>query len=224
KDQDFLKKIGWEGRTVILTVSRLQKRKGHDQMIPGLVKIRKQVPDILYAIVGDGAERAHLERLVRDYDLSSVVQFLGEFGMDDDRLIKCYQQCDLFVLPNREVDNDIEGFGMVLIEAQACGIPVIGGICGGTAETMRIPDTGLVVDCTGPEKLADLVCELLIDRPRLTRMGTEAREWVAENFDWDTLSKSAYGVFSDLMRTEKRDTGLGALQPQDDILVESKHQ
>ena len=65
----------------------------------------------------------------------------------DDRLVQCYQQCDLFVLPNRQVGRDIEGFGMVLLEAQSCGKPVIAGASGGTAETMQPGETGYVVPC-----------------------------------------------------------------------------
>jgi phosphatidylinositol alpha-1,6-mannosyltransferase len=90
-----------------------------------------------------------LERLVVENGVSDTVQFLGE--LPDERLIECYQQCDLFVLPNREVDGDFEGFGMVLLEAQACGKPVIAGDSGGTAETMVPGVTGLIADCTSPE-------------------------------------------------------------------------
>jgi phosphatidyl-myo-inositol dimannoside synthase len=153
--------LGWGERPVILTVGRLQKRKGHDMLLRALPAIRERAPDVLYAIVGDGEERARLERLAAELDLSPHVQFRGE--PDDAELIRCYQQCDLFALPNREVDGDFEGFGMVLVEAQACGKPVLAGASGGTAETMRIPETGVTVNCDGPERLAETVSELLAD-------------------------------------------------------------
>src|SRR5205814_10004845 len=108
--------------------------------------------------------------------------FLGE--LDDATLLCCYQQCDLFVLPNRQVGRDIEGFGIVLLEAQACGKPVVAGASGGTAETMRIPETGRVVPCDHPDELAALVTELLADRARLARMGEAARRWTVERLDW----------------------------------------
>jgi phosphatidylinositol alpha-1,6-mannosyltransferase len=110
-------------------------------------------------------------------------------------MIQCYQQCDLFVLPNRQVGQDIEGFGMVLLEAQACGKPVIAGASGGTAETMRIPQTGHVIPCEGPEPLATLVSDLLADPARLTRMGEAARQWVVDHFDWGVLSSQAKRLF-----------------------------
>jgi phosphatidylinositol alpha-1,6-mannosyltransferase len=156
--------LGWGERPVVLTVGRLQLRKGHDQMIRAMTTIRETIPGLLYAIAGDGEERATLEALAERSGLRDHVQFLGE--VDDDRLVQLYQQCDLFVLPNRQVGRDIEGFGMVLLEAQACGKPVIAGASGGTAETMRIPETGLVVPCDGPEALADAVVELLDDPER----------------------------------------------------------
>ncbi len=158
-----------------------------------LATIRMAIPDVLYAIAGDGEERVALEDLVARTGLGDHVQFLGE--VDDDRLVQCYQQCELFVLPNRQVGRDIEGFGMVLLEAQACGKPVVAGASGGTAETMQIPETGLVVPCDGPDALAEVVIELLADPDRRARMGAAARAWAVERFDWETLSRQAEAIF-----------------------------
>jgi phosphatidylinositol alpha-1,6-mannosyltransferase len=186
-------KLGWGDRPVVLTVGRLQKRKGHDQMILALAKVRETIPDILYAIVGEGEEREFLQGLVEREGLERHVQFLGE--MDDEGLIQCYQQCDLFALPNRQVGRDIEGFGMVLLEAQACGKAVIAGDSGGTAETMRAPETGRVVCCDGPHDLAAVVSELMADPALRARMGEAGREWVVERFDWVALTRQAKGLF-----------------------------
>ena len=185
--------LGWGERPVVLTVGRLQKRKGHDQMISALHAVRRALPDVLYAIVGDGEERGPLEELVAREGLGPHVQFLGE--PDDETLVRCYQQCDLFVLPNRQVGKDIEGFGMVLLEAQACGKPVVAGDSGGTAETMCIPETGRVVCCDGPDALAALVTELLAAPELRRRMGEEARRWVVGRFDWEVLSRQAAELF-----------------------------
>jgi phosphatidylinositol alpha-1,6-mannosyltransferase len=120
------------------------------------------------------------------------VQFLGE--VDEETLLGCYQQCDLFVLPNREIEGDIEGFGMVLLEAQACGKPVIAGQSGGTMEAMRAPDTGLVIQCHQAETLAAAVDDLLSDGARSERMGQAARMWAVE-FGWDRLAARAADLF-----------------------------
>jgi phosphatidylinositol alpha-1,6-mannosyltransferase len=193
RDPSFRDALGWGERPVVLTVSRLQLRKGHDQMILALGAIRRTVPDVLYAIAGDGEERPRLEELVAREGLGDHVQFLGE--VDEDRLVQCYQQCDLFVLPNRQVGKDIEGFGLVLLEAQACGKPVVAGASGGTAETMDIPNTGLVVPCETPDELARVVAELLSDGGRMARMGRAARDWVVARFDWEPLARQAEQIF-----------------------------
>jgi phosphatidylinositol alpha-1,6-mannosyltransferase len=195
RDPSVRSRLGWGCRPVVLTVGRLQKRKGHDHLIQALSAIRPQVPDILYAIAGDGEERVALEALVRRGGLAQSVQFLDE--PDDATLVTCYQQCDLFVLPNRQVGDDIEGFGMVLLEAQACGKAVVAGASGGTVETMRIGETGELVDCSTPDRLAGVVTCLLGDPVRRVRMGEAGRRWVVEHFDWASLSRQAEQLFSE---------------------------
>jgi phosphatidylinositol alpha-1,6-mannosyltransferase len=186
-------RLGWGDRPVVLTVGRLQMRKGQDHMIRAVSHIRNSVPDVLYAIMGNGEMRARLEHLVAEEGVGRHVQFMGE--PDDDELVTAYQQCDLFVLPNRQVGHDIEGFGMVLLEAQACGKPVIAGASGGTAETMSIPATGRVVDCATPDLLGPLIVEWLVNPRRLERTGAAAREWAVEQFDWSGLTRQAAGLF-----------------------------
>ncbi|MBY0524710.1 MAG: glycosyltransferase family 4 protein [Gemmataceae bacterium] len=192
-DTDVRARFGWTGRTVVLTVGRLQKRKGHDCMIRALHALRRDFPDILYAIAGDGEERQALTELTTRENLGAHVQFLG--SPTDEQLVRCYQQCDLFALPNRRVGSDIEGFGMVLLEAQACGKPVLAGDSGGTAEAMAIPETGRVVACDTPEPLAAAVLALLRDASLRARMGQAGRHWVVEHFDWDTLTRQATRLF-----------------------------
>jgi phosphatidylinositol alpha-1,6-mannosyltransferase len=195
-DPGVRKELGWQDRPVVLTAGRLQKRKGHDQMILAIRSIRQVLPAILYAIVGDGEEREPLMDLVVRQGVAEQVQFLGE--VSDEQLVQCYQQCDLFVLPNRQIGPDIEGFGIVLLEAQACGKAVVAGDSGGTAETMLIPQTGLVVPCDGPDQLASVVIRLLGDAPQCERMGVTARQWVVDHFDWSGLSRQAGRIFERL--------------------------
>jgi phosphatidylinositol alpha-1,6-mannosyltransferase len=185
--------LGWRGRTVVLTVGALQKRKGQDMMLRALPVIRKQVPNVLYAIAGEGWERGYLEGLVQELGLEDCVQMRGI--PDDAELIHCYQQCDLFALPNRQVGWDFEGFGIVLLEAQACGKPVLAGASGGTAETMDPPHTGWVVPCDRPEPLAEEVVRLLRDGELRERMGALGREWVVSRLDWAPLTRQAERLF-----------------------------
>jgi phosphatidyl-myo-inositol dimannoside synthase len=195
RDIEARRRLGWDNRRVVLTVGRLQRRKGHEQLIRALLAIRTQVPDVLYAIVGEGEERSSLIELVTHLGLHNQVRMHGKPADKD--LVAAYQQCDLFVLPNREVDGDIEGFGMVLLEAQACGKPVMAGNSGGTAEAMNDPETGLVINCADASLIAAPVQELLLDPDRIQRMGVAARHWVVGHFDWSVLAPAAEQVFAE---------------------------
>ena len=187
-------RLGWSGRRVILTVGALQKRKGQDMMIRALPSIRARCPDVLYSIAGEGWERQYLEELARSCGVVDAVQFRG--APAETELIESYQQCDVFALPNRKVGWDFEGFGIVLLEAQACGRPVIAGRSGGTAETMEAGRTGEIVSCDEPEELAAVIARLLDDPNRRAAFGAAARQWVCEHFDWDTLSRQASAIFT----------------------------
>jgi phosphatidyl-myo-inositol dimannoside synthase len=188
-------RLGWASRRVILTVGALQKRKGQDMLIRALPAIRAKCPDVLYAIAGEGWERAYLEQLVGECGVSDIVQFRGV--PTDTELVDCYQQCDMFALPNRQVGWDFEGFGMVLLEAQACGKPVIAGRSGGTRETMVPASTGELVPCETPEALAEATVRMLEHADIRSEMGARARSWVVEHFDWAVLAREARRRFTE---------------------------
>src|SRR4051812_23261492 len=142
-------------------------------MIRSIPEVLKRVPNLLYSVVGEGWERRYLQGLVAELGVENAVQFRGV--PEDRELVYCYQQCDLFVLPNRQVGWDFEGFGIVLLEAQACGKPVIAGTSGGTAETLTAGKTGELLSAETPEMLA-AVCSALLDDPtRRAAMGQQAR-------------------------------------------------
>ncbi len=102
----------------------------------------------------------------------------------------------MFALPNRTVEGDIEGFGIVLLEAQACGRPVLAGDSGGTAETMRVGETGRVACCDEAADVARAVADMLADRAALDRMGEAARRWAAGHFGWESLSRQVYEILA----------------------------
>ncbi len=195
-DSEVRKRLGWNERRVVLTVGRLQRRKGQDTMIEVVARLRARFPDLLYAIIGDGADRAYLADLVARLGVGDCVQFMGE--IQDAELLHCYQQCDVFALANRTIGKDVEGFGMVLLEAQACGRPVLAGTSGGTAETLRPNESGTVVSCDRADEPAAALAELLTDRDRLDRMGRAGRAWVAGKFDWPILAAETQQVFAEL--------------------------
>jgi phosphatidylinositol alpha-1,6-mannosyltransferase len=149
---------------------------------------------VLYAIAGEGWERTYLEQLVAEHGVGDAVQFRGT--PTDTELVECYQQCDLFALPNRQVGWDFEGFGMVLLEAQACGKPVIAGRSGGTSEAMDPDSTGELVDCDTPDALAEAAIRLLEGADDRRDMGARARPWVVEHYDWRAIASNAERLFT----------------------------
>jgi phosphatidyl-myo-inositol dimannoside synthase len=193
QDAVVRRSLGWGDRRVVLTVGRLQARKGQDCLIGALSQIRRDVPDVLYSIVGDGSDRHRLEQRIGELRMQEHVVLQGT--LCDQKLIAAYQQCDLFALPNREICGDFEGFGLVLLEAQACGKPVLTGDSGGTYEAVNAPDTGLIVDCADPSQIARAAVGLLTSPTRSQAMGEAGREWVCQHFDWSICVEQARRAF-----------------------------
>ncbi|MEP1446554.1 MAG: glycosyltransferase family 4 protein [Paraglaciecola sp.] len=194
EDQDFKQLMGWHERKVMITVGRLQERKGQDMMIRAIVLLKEQFPEVLYAIIGRGDRLESLKALALELGVNDHVQFLTE--VTDPQMIQCYQQSDVFILPNRTIGNDIEGFGMVLVEAQACGKPVIAGDSGGTKETMLINQSGFVIDCTDAQLVSRTVAKLLADPVLSANMGKVGRQHVESELDWQAHVQKASMLFN----------------------------
>ena len=187
---------GWQGKFVVLTVGRLQQRKGQDMMLRALAILRASFPDLYYVIAGHGEDLERLTQLAHDLGVTDIVEFVG--AIDDESLRTLYRNCDLFVLANRSVGKDVEGFGMVLLEAQACSKPVIAGMSGGTADTMLVGESGFIVDCTSPILLAESI-RILIENPKQRKqMGERARINTVDHFDWKEQARRANLLFAGL--------------------------
>ena len=191
-DTSFRQKMGWSGKRVLLTVGRLQRRKGQDFLIKSMPALLKEFPDLFYAVVGRGECYDELISLVDQHKLHDNVCVYPD--MDDEALIKCYQQCDIFILPNRTIDNDIEGFGMVLVEAQVCGKPVIAGDSGGTRETMNIGKTGHIIDCSSTENLLNGLSPILRNR-EIVDGEVDIADYAKNRFNWDQHVAKAKRLF-----------------------------
>lgn len=187
------------GDVVLLTVGRLQKRKGQDAVIRSVAKLRDKHPNLRYLIAGVGEQEAELRKLVAELCLEKQVLFLG--AVSDQEMMDCYRECDIFVMSNRAVGKDCEGFGIVFLEAQAHGIPVIAGAHGGTGDAMVHGETGLRIDCQDSENPVHLTeaIDRLVCSPELRRsMGIGGRKFVTENFDWSRISERARNVLGAL--------------------------
>lgn len=181
---DLLARYNLAGRRVLLTVGRLYARKGMDRVIESLPAVRRVLPDISYLLVGDGPYMPELERLAVAYGVRDMVVFAG--AVPDSELIDHYALADAFIMANREMpDGDTEGFGLVFLEANACGIPVIAGKAGGSVDAVSDGINGLVVDGNEPTQITAAILRLFQDsslRQRLVETGSA----VAARSGWDS--------------------------------------
>lgn len=183
-----------EGTFVCLTLSRLVPRKGVDKALEALARVVARRKDILYCIGGAGPDRPRLESMAASLDLQDHVRFLGR--IPDEKLGLCYASADLFVLPSRTSDHppDAEGFGIVFLEAGACGTPSLGGASGGIPDAIDDGVTGFLVDPMDPEAIAERVLRLMDDRELLGRMGAAARAR-ARASTWERAAEAYFRAF-----------------------------
>ncbi len=179
---------GLAQRPVVVCVSRLVARKGQDVLIQALPQIQRRVPDTALLLVGGGPYRARLERLVREAGLERDVVFTG--SVTGAELPGHYAAGDVFAMPcrSRLRGLEVEGLGIVYLEANACGLPVVGGDSGGAPDAVIEGETGYVVDGRSVTAAADRVGALLADEALRRRMGAAGREWVSREWRWPTLA------------------------------------
>jgi phosphatidylinositol alpha-1,6-mannosyltransferase len=168
---------------VVLTVGNLVARKGFDMVIRALARLRQTIPDVTYLIVGAGPYRNELESLAAATGVRDNVVFAGMIPHKE--LPDVYALSDVFVMPSREQldDCDVEGFGLVFLEASSCGKPVVGGRSGGVPEAVEDGVTGLLVNPHEPEEIAGTLARLLTDSELAKRLGQEGRGRVVRDFD-----------------------------------------
>jgi len=189
-------RYGVADRDVIVCLSRLVPRKGQDALIRAMPEIARRVPGAVLVVVGGGPYRRTLEGLARRYGVADRVIFSGRIPADE--IVDHHRMADVFAMPCRTRGGglDVEGLGIVYLEASACGVPVVAGRSGGAPETVRDGRTGLVVDGTSGREIVDAVAGLLEDRPRASSMGLSGRRWVLENWRWEDLARDMQRVLS----------------------------
>ena len=174
-----------EGRKVVLSISTLGDRKGHDMVLRALPTVIKEVPDLVYLIGGAGPRRSYLENMVNFLNLQSYVRFLG--FVPDEHVCPLYYLSDIFVLPSRESGTSVEGFGIVFLEANACKKPVIGGDSGGIPDAVINEKTGLLVDPENPGEIATALIRLLKDSELAEALGNQGYERVKRDLTWNKV-------------------------------------
>ncbi|MCK4326421.1 glycosyltransferase, partial [bacterium] len=191
-----LKKHHLFGRQVILTVSHLVRRKGHANVIRALPNVLRKVPNAVYLIVGRGAEEVHLRKLVHDLGLQDKVIFVTR--VTDEQLPLYYNVCQVFIMPSYEIkeEGDVEGFGIVFLEANACGKPVIGGRSGGVEDAIINGETGLLVNPLNVVEIANALTRILTDREFAERLGRQGGKRAERELSWKQVTKRILEVMA----------------------------
>ncbi|WFE67106.1 glycosyltransferase family 4 protein [Micromonospora sp. WMMD714] len=180
---------GLADRPVVVCVSRLVPRKGQDMLIRALPAIRRRVPDAALLVVGGGPYRATLEKLARSTGVARDVVFTGSVPWE--ALPAHYAAGDVYAMPCRTRNRglDVEGLGIVYLEASATGLPVVAGDSGGAPDAVREGETGYVVPGRDVAVLADRVATLLADRELARQLGAAGRAWVEKEWRWETQAR-----------------------------------
>ena len=181
-------KIGSE--PLILSVGRLVHRKGQDKLITAMPKILAKRPDAKLLLIGQGPRKAKLDSLVAKYGIADSVKFLGSIAYTD--LPKYLNAADLFVMPSRSrlMGLEVEGLGIVYLEASACALPVIAGSSGGAPDALIDGRTGYVVDGRDIDQIANRVLSLIDNPKQAEEMGKAGRVWVESHWRWDIWSSA----------------------------------
>ena len=170
----------------LLSVARLTRHKGIDTALQALGRLASDHPDLRYVVVGRGEEREALEQEARALGVADRVRFLTD--VPDRDLPALYNLAEIYLGVSRLMEQRVEGFGISLVEASACGIPVVAGRSGGIPEAVRDGQTGILVDAERPEAVAEALRRLLAADALRRRMGDAGRRAVLERFNWDRVA------------------------------------
>jgi phosphatidyl-myo-inositol dimannoside synthase len=175
------------GELMLLSVGRLQRRKGHDTVIAALAQLRDAPFALRYVIVGHGEEHDRLVSLAQQHGVADRVHFEG--AVDTSLLPSYYAACDIFLMPNRLEGQDFEGFGIVFLEAAAAGKPTIGGTTGGSPEAIAAGQDGLLVEGKDPAELAAVIRTLAESAELRQRFGAFGRIRASRDFSWERAAR-----------------------------------
>ena len=186
---DLIEKYRLDGRRVIVSVGRLVHRKGQDELVKAMPKILEQFPDAILLFVGEGPIKQMLFNSAKQLGVLPKVVFAGRVSHHDLPDYICLGEIFAMPVRSRFSGLEVEGLGIVYLEASACGLPVIVGNSGGAVDAVLDQKTGLLVDGTKSDQIADAICELLANPERAKQMGAAGRDWVINNWQLSSWSE-----------------------------------
>lgn len=177
--------LGIHSKKVIVCVGRLVHRKGQDVLVEAMPDILRRVPDAHLLFIGTGPREAHLRKRISALSINEAVTFIGRVHYQD--LARYICAGDIFAMPARSrlAGLEVEGLGIVYLEASACGLAVVGGNSGGAPDAIIQNETGIIVDGTSVSDVAKACADLLQDPERARAMGARGRQWITDEWQWD---------------------------------------
>ena len=203
--QDVRARYGLDDGRWLLSVARLTRHKGIDIALQALARLKGRYPALRYAVVGTGEEQETLAAEARELGVADRVQFLTD--VPDRDLPALYNSAELYLGVSRLMDQRVEGFGISLAEASACGVPVIAGRSGGIPAAVRDGETGVLVDAESADAVAEAVGRLLDDPALRERLGAAGRWAVESHYNWDRVTADLRRIGHELGAAAKQAAG-----------------
>ncbi|GAH45981.1 unnamed protein product, partial [marine sediment metagenome] len=181
-------------------LDEFHRYKGLNYLLSALEIVKKEISDVKLIIGGEGKLMSEYQDMANSLGLKDNIEFHG-FIFPDEKIVEYYNRCDVFVLPS--ISSTQEGFGIVLLEALACGTPVISTEIVGVAEDVEKNNAGIIVPSKNPEALADAMIEILNDEDMAKKMGENGRRLVEEKYTWEQIAEITEKVYEGLLLLSK---------------------
>lgn len=199
-------RYGLDDRRWLLSVARLTRHKGIDTVLHAVARLRDAYPDLGYLVAGSGDDLARLQELARELGVADRIRFLDR--VPDRNLPALYNCAEIYLGVSRLMERRVEGFGISLVEASACAVPVIAGRSGGIPAAVRDGETGLLVDAESPDAVAQAIRGLLDDRAYAHQLGDAGRRAVETYYNWDRvvedMTRIGHEFGCDVAREDRR--------------------
>ncbi|HEC92198.1 MAG TPA: glycosyltransferase family 1 protein, partial [Candidatus Atribacteria bacterium] len=184
-------KVSLINKKILLSVGRLVERKGFHWFVKNVIpKLLKQRNDFVYLIAGDGIFRERIKNAIANNGLEERVIMLG--NVDDEALKLLYNASDIFVMPNMPVEGDMEGFGIVALEAASCGVPVVASRLEGIKDAIKNEKNGFLVEPYDVDEFVGVIDKLLDNNGEREGFGKRAREFTLENYSWEKIAEKIF--------------------------------
>lgn len=175
--------LGLENKKILVSITRLVARKNIGLVIKTMPKILEKVPNAHFVIGGRGPELENLAKLIQETQMQDHISLLG--SLEEERLVEYFSLGDIFLLPSSQNSKDVEGFGIVFLEAGACEVPVIGADTGGIRDAVSHGKTGILLKESNEDTLSQAVIELLNNEDKAKEMGKNSRQRILDELSWE---------------------------------------